>query len=175
MNNHIFSVLFAVLASLVLGGCGAIEIVPVPARAPVHTMQFSRPAEMPAPPPAAYLRRGLGCKVVDSSYESSSRSTMAVKVDVEDCRWIQWSERGHQQTCRSRSRFTTYLGKNHALGTVPETRLDKVTDCTWRDGGGRCHLVVDEEAKLVPNVEYGTLRSYRKVHTSKPYESLRCR
>jgi len=163
MNNHIFSVLFAVLASLVLGGCGAIEIVPVPVRAPVHTMQFSRPAEMPAPPPAAYLRRGLGCKVIDSSYESSSRSTRAVKVDVEECRWIQWSERGHQQTCRSRSRFTTYIGKNQAPGAIPETNLEKVTDCTWSEGGGKCRLVVDEEAKLIPDVVRGKLQSYRKV------------
>ena len=169
MNARI-ALIFSIL--LALTGCGSTVVLrPVP----VHTMQFSRPAEVPVPPPAAYLQRGLGCKLVNSYYQGSSRNRMAVKVDTEECHWLQWSQTGHQQKCDNHSRFTTYVGKDQLPGTLPETNLEKVTNCTWHEGRGRCHLRVEEDAKLFPEIHRGVLRSYRKVYLNKPSESLRCR
>lgn len=159
-----------------LAGCGNIKIVRPAPTVPVYSvMNDSKPNDMPLPPPAAYLQRGSTCKLLHSSYRSDTKSTLATKVDVEECWWLQRGPTGRQSECRSRSTFTTYIGKDVYTNTIPETFLEKTTNCYWNEGRGQCHLRIVEDSKLFPEVQGDVLRSYRKVHLSKPTENLRCR
>lgn len=170
MNARTLIALAMICISAMTTGCVTIVVRPGPT--------YIRPPAVlpiPQPPRPDYLRGGSTCKLVDSSYRFNPHKAEAVKKDVEECWWLRPGETGRQQTCHDTAKFVTKISSYSVPGTIPETELDRVTNCTWNEGYEKCRMRIHEEYKLIPigADRYGKM-TYRYELLNKPKSPVNC-